>query len=106
MAWTVEELARWLDEVEPRMEQLDLFAWLGLTPDASPAEIQPAFHAVARTRHPDLFRTRLAAAELDRLVRAYARVTNAYAELRDPAACEAYARRLRPRPAQVARTRT
>jgi hypothetical protein len=103
VAWSVEELTRWLDDVEPRMEQLDLFAWLDLTPAAAAADVQPAFHAVARTRHPDLFRNRLSAAELDRLVRVYARIAAAYAELRDPARFEEVAASLRP---QVARTRT
>jgi hypothetical protein len=105
--WTVDELRRWLDEIEPQIDALDQFAWLGLQPVAAYDDIQPAFHQVARTRHPDLFRTRLDAAEMDRLVRVYARITSAYAELRDPARYEALARPHRPpRAAGGTRTRT
>ena len=117
MSWTVEELRRWLDAVEPMMDHRDPFAWLELKPTATPAEIQPAFHAVARNRHPDLYRSKLSPAEFDRLVRIYARIAAAYAELRDPARCEAHSRALRskhpppqitraPTPAQIARTAT
>jgi hypothetical protein len=105
MPWTVDELTRWLDEIEPRMEALDLFAWLELTPMATPLDIQPAFHAVARTRHPDLFRNKLAPADQDRLMRVYARITAAYAELRDPLRCSALARELRFGSRRVAATR-
>ena len=114
MAWTVDELLRWLDEIEPRIDLLDHFTWLGLKPAAPYEQLQPAFHAVARTRHPDLFRTRIDAAAMDRLVRVYARITSAYAELRDPARYEELARPLRSRvrtpqgsrAPQVARTPT
>ena len=40
MPWSVEELHRWLDEVEPRMDTVDLFAWLDLTPSATPADVE------------------------------------------------------------------
>ncbi len=95
MAWTVDELTRWLGEVEPVIEQRDLFTWLDLTRAALPAAIQPAFHEVARSRHPDLWRAKLSAVDHDRLVRIYARIAAAYAELRDPARCAAYAAALR-----------
>lgn len=105
MAWTVDELKRWLDEIEPRIDALDHFAWLELTTPAPYDDVQPAFHRVARTRHPDLFRTRIDAAEMDRLVRVYARITSAYAELRDPQRYDAIVRPLRQRLAPP-RTRT
>ncbi len=109
MGWSVEELVRWLDAVEPALEQRDPFTWLELTPWAAHADVQPAFHAVARNRHPDLYRVRLAAADLDRLVRVYSRIAAAYAELRDPARYEVLARTLRvgrPRPVNLPRTAT
>lgn len=108
MSWTVEELRRWLDAVEPMMDHRDPFAWLDLKPTATPADIQPAFHAVARNRHPDLYRSKLSPTEFDRLVRIYARIAAAYAELRDPARCEAHSRALRSKhpPPQITRAPT
>lgn len=93
--WTVEQLEAWLREVEPHADKRGKFEWLELPPIASQSAIQDAFHAIARTRHPDLFASRIDARMMDRLVRMYARVTAAYAELRDPQKCAAYLRELR-----------
>lgn len=95
MSWSVEQLEAWLREVEPGADKRGKFDWLEIPPIASASAIQDAYHAIARTRHPDLFRNRVDQKLLDRLVRMYARVTAAYAELKDPDRCAAYLRELR-----------
>lgn len=101
MSWSVKELVAWLDEVEPNADQRGKFDWLEIPPIASSTAIQDAYHAIARTRHPDLFR-KLDPKTLDRLVRMYGRVTAAYADLKEPEKCAAYLRELRgPRPQTV-----
>lgn len=95
MAWSTAEVLRWLDQVEPRADGRSHFEWLELGPTASSAAIQGAFHAIARTRHPDLFRTALTGGDYDRLVRMYARVAAAYAELRTPEGAANYLRQRR-----------
>ncbi|MBK9036380.1 MAG: hypothetical protein IPL61_34885 [Myxococcales bacterium] len=92
MAWTPHQVLAWLDQVEPRADGLSHFEWLELAPTAGSSAIQGAYHAVARTRHPDLFRKSLSARDFDRLTRMYARVTGAYAELRKPEAAATYLR--------------
>lgn len=97
--WSVNQLLAWLDEVEPIADRRGKFDWLEIPPIASSMAIQEAYHQIARSRHPDLFRARVDHRTLDRLVRMYARVTAAYAELKDPDKCAAYLRELRgPRP--------
>ncbi len=95
MAWSTAEVLRWLDQVEPRADDRSHFEWLELGPTASSAAIQGAFHAIARTRHPDLFRTALTGGDYDRLVRMYARVAAAYAVLRTPEGAANYLRQRR-----------
>lgn len=101
MTWSVKELVAWLNEVEPFADQRGKFDWLEIPPTASATAIQEAYHAIARSRHPDLFR-QLDPKILDRLVRMYGRVTAAYADLKEPEKCAAYLRELRgPRPQTV-----
>jgi curved DNA-binding protein CbpA len=95
VSWSVTELLAWLREVEPIADTRAKFDWLEIPPTASSTAIQEAYHRVARTRHPDLFRRRIEPALMDRLVRMYARITSAYAELKDPEKCGAYLRELR-----------
>lgn len=101
MSWSVKELVQWLNEVEPVADARGKFDWLEIPPTASSTAIQDAYHHIARTRHPDLFRT-LDPKTLDRLVRMYGRVTAAYADLKDPEKCAAYLRELRgPKPQSI-----
>ena len=101
MTWSVKELVAWLGEVEPNADQRGKFDWLEIPPTASSTAIQEAYHQVARSRHPDLFRN-LDPKLMDRLVRMYGRVTAAYADLKEPEKCAAYLRELRgPRPQTV-----
>jgi hypothetical protein len=95
VTWSVTELVAWLDEVEPIADRRGKFDWLEIPPIASPTAIQDAYHQIARTRHPDLFRNRVDAVVMDRLVRMYGRVTGAYADLKEPEKCAAYLRELR-----------
>lgn len=95
MAWSIAEVLGWLDQVEPRADGRSHFEWLELAPTASSRQIQGAFHAIARTRHPDLFRSVLTGGDYDRLVRMYARVSAAYAALRTSEAAANYLRERR-----------
>lgn len=95
MAWTGAQVVAWLDLIEPQAEHRSHFEWLEMVPSASSQAIQNAYHAVARTRHPDLLRTTLTARDHDRLVRMYARIANAYAALRPPEAAARYLRERR-----------
>lgn len=95
MAWSIAEVLAWLDQVEPRVDGRSHFEWLELAPTASSRAIQGAFHAIARSRHPDLFRAVLSGDDYDRLVRMYARVSAAYAALRTPAGAADYLRQRR-----------
>jgi curved DNA-binding protein CbpA len=97
VTWSVKELVAWLHQVDQRGK----FDWLEIPPTASSTAIQEAYHRIARTRHPDLFR-HLDPKLMDRLVRMYGRVTAAYADLKDPEKCGAYLRELRgPRPQTI-----
>jgi curved DNA-binding protein CbpA len=101
VTWSVKELVMWLQEVEPIADQRGKFDWLEIPPTASSTAIQDAYHKIARTRHPDLFR-QLDPKLLDRLVRMYGRVTAAYADLKEPEKCAAYLRELRgPKPQTI-----
>jgi hypothetical protein len=101
VTWSVKELVAWLQEVEPTADQRGKFDWLEIPPTASSTAIQEAYHRIARTRHPDLFR-QLDPKLMDRLVRMYGRVTAAYADLKEPEKCAAYLRELRgPKPPTI-----
>ena len=73
VSWSVNQLLAWLNEVEPIADQRGKFDWLEIPPIASSTAIQEAYHQIARTRHPDLFRSRIDVRTMDRLVRMYAR---------------------------------
>ena len=101
VSWSVNQLLAWLNEVEPIADQRGKFDWLEIPPTASSTAIQEAYHRIARTRHPDLFR-QLDPKLMDRLVRMYGRVTAAYADLKEPEKCAAYLRELRgPKPQTI-----
>jgi curved DNA-binding protein CbpA len=60
------------------------FELLELSPTDDMNQIRDAYHRIAGTRHPDLFRGKLPDGEAETLMRLFARVTGAYAALRDP----------------------
>ena len=63
---------------------------------ASPQDIQNAFHKIARTSHPDLFRHGLDAAELEVVTSAYAVVAGAYQQMRSASMQTSRMRPLKP----------
>jgi curved DNA-binding protein CbpA len=83
VSWSQARLAAWLDHVEPAIDRLSPFELLEIPPTASGDHVQRAFHEIASTRHPDLWRNQVPARQLERVVRVYGRVTAAYATLRD-----------------------
>jgi curved DNA-binding protein CbpA len=83
MIWNRAQLIAWLDATEPKVDTLTPFELLEIPPTASGQHIQRAFHAIAATRHPDVWRNHLDAAERERLIHVYGRVTAAYATLRN-----------------------
>ncbi len=82
--WTVARVLAWIEQHEANQGQMSLFDLLEIPPTASMTHVRQAFHAVAITRHPDVWRNRLSPSQLDHLVRTYSRVAAAYATLRDP----------------------
>jgi hypothetical protein len=58
---------------------------LEVAEDAAAQQIQDAFHKIARTSHPDLFRNGLDAQELELVTSAYAVVAGAYQHMRTAA---------------------
>jgi DnaJ-class molecular chaperone len=83
-------------------EQPDLYAILGVRPDATQAGIGHAYRSLLRRYHPDM---RAPVDESQRSVSdaALRHVVAAYAVLRDPARRADYDRKLRPRTQQVPR---
>lgn len=85
-AWEVPQLIAWLRQMGPKIDSLGPFELLDLSPTDDIERIRDAYHRIAASRHPDLFRGKLGAAESEQLMRMFARVTAAYAQLRDPEA--------------------
>jgi curved DNA-binding protein CbpA len=83
MTWNRAQLLAWLDRTEGDFERLTLFELLEIPPTASGQHVQRAFHAIAATRHPDVWRNHLDDAERERLTRVYGRIASAYAILRN-----------------------
>jgi hypothetical protein len=99
-AWEVPQLIAWLRQMGPKIESLGPFELLDLSPTDDMERIRDAYHRIAASRHPDLFRGKLGAAESEQLMRMFARVTGAYAQLRDPEARKKFGAR----PARAAAT--
>ncbi len=81
------DLAARRAEIEQRAASIDdhdYFQVLGVTPDTSPSELQTTYFALAKTYHPDRLPPELA--DIKPLVaRVFARITEAYRTLSDPA---------------------
>jgi curved DNA-binding protein CbpA len=80
--------------VSDRLDLLDYYTLLGLSPEASTAEVKRAFRRFARKYHPDRF----AGAPEEKLTRAsqiYRRGSEAYQVLTDPTSRRAYDRVVR-----------
>lgn len=83
-AWAIPQLLTWVRDVGARVDALGPFELLEIAPTDDLEAIRAAYHRVAATRHPDLFRGRLDADQAELLMRLFARVSGAYAQLRDP----------------------
>ena len=93
MAWSKTELMTWIARCEAQRTE-SLMDVLGVTEAASADALRDAFHGYAKNAHPDLHKLTLTAEDYERLVRAYCRVSLAYATLRDPESKEKYMREL------------
>lgn len=78
------DLLAWIARLEALPRDASHYEVLGLRMQCATELVVDAFRAVAAWTHPDLHRADLSAAETERLLRAYSRVTAAYAALRDP----------------------
>ena len=78
-------------DIDPARRERDLYAILGVDPDAPPAEITRAYRRLARRLHPD---TNPPGGNGDR----FSEATAAYDVLRDPEKRAAYDRARRPGP--------
>lgn len=83
-AWAVAQLNAWVQRVGPLVDTIGPFELLEIAPTDDLEAIRAAYHRIAATRHPDLFRGRLDAAETEALMRVFGRVSGAYVQLRDP----------------------
>ena len=89
-AWSKRELMGYLDRVVPVLNRLDHFELLDVVANASPKDIQSAFHAMAAGLHPDRHRNALSPEQHEKLITVYARIAEAYRVLRDPDNTAAY----------------
>lgn len=83
-AWEVPALIAWLRRIGPKVDSLGPFELLEMPALDDLEKVRLAYHGVAATRHPDLFRGRLGTAEAEMLMRVFSRISGAYAQLRDP----------------------
>lgn len=83
-AWAAAQVTAWIRAIGPKVSGLGPFELLELSPTDDYEQIREAYHQIAATRHPDLFRGQLGEAEAEALMRLFSRVSAAYAQLRDP----------------------
>jgi hypothetical protein len=76
-------LIAWLRSIGPKVDLLGPWELLEITPIDDLDAVREAYHRIAATRHPDLFRGKLGDVEYEQLMRLFARVTGAYALLRE-----------------------
>ncbi|MCE9574662.1 MAG: hypothetical protein K8W52_16050 [Deltaproteobacteria bacterium] len=103
VGWTVARVLAWIEQLEAGLDKMSLFDLLEIPPTASLTHVRQGFHAIAITRHPDVWRNRLSPSQLDHLVRVYGRVAAAYATLREPDERTRYLRNTRDSQPGIAR---
>jgi curved DNA-binding protein CbpA len=81
--WAPPRLIAWLRSIGPKVDLLGPWELLEITPVDDLEAVREAYHRIAATRHPDLFRGKLGEVESEQLMRLFARVTGAYALLKD-----------------------
>ncbi len=82
--WETPALIGWLRRIGPKADALSPFELLEISPTDDVEMIRTAYHAVAASRHPDLFRGRIGGPEAEQLMRVFGKVSNAYALLKEP----------------------
>ncbi len=91
-AQTFDQLAAFVGQIFPKLDQLSYYDLLGLPPAPTEAEIRTAFYRVSGDLHPDRYHM-LPDRELkDRLETVYARICEGYRVLSNPEKRAAYAR--------------
>lgn len=91
---TVQELRRLVDRLHAALPRESYYVFLGVAPQATPAEVQEAFYARAERLHPDRYQT-LGDAELrQRIYDVYKRIAEGYRVLSDPTLRRAYDRQV------------
>jgi hypothetical protein len=79
-------LVQRMEEMLLRLDSASLYEILSVSTDASPEEIQAAYHQQARQLHPDRFQTKGFSAEIrGKAEQVFARINQAYMTLRNPA---------------------
>jgi hypothetical protein len=100
MTWSRDELSRWVHLVEATSkDEADDLSVLGIQSVIGEEPLAQAFHALAREVHPDRWRGTFGATGSQRVVKAYARLTLAYARQRERFQLERRRGTLPPRPA-------
>lgn len=83
-AWEVPALIAWLRRTGPKVDSFGPFELLEMPAVDDTEQVRAAYHQVAATRHPDLFRGRLGSVEAEMLMRVFSKISGAYALMRDP----------------------
>ncbi len=87
------ELERRLDDMLQYTDSGDLYAILGVAPDAGDSEIKEAYHSLAKRYHPDRFQSNDSGPSLrSKAERLFASITGAYARLGNQASRSSYDR--------------
>ena len=93
-AQTSEQLAAFVRQIFPKLDQLSYYDLLGLASVATDAEIRMAFYRVSTDLHPDRYQMIPDFELKDRLETIYARICEGYRVLSSPERRAAYAKAL------------
>lgn len=91
---TAEQLAAYVQQIFPRLDQLTYYDLLGLPVGTDPATVRAAFYRMAAELHPDRYHTLADRVLKERLEAIYARVCEGYRVLTMPQKRAAYERAL------------
>jgi curved DNA-binding protein CbpA len=91
---TPEQLAAYVQQIFPRLDQLTYYELLGLSAGSDPTAVRAAFYRMAAELHPDRYHTLADRVLKERLEAIYARVCEGYRVLTTPQKRAAYERAL------------
>ena len=91
---TPEQLAGYVQQIFPRLDQMTYYDLLGVPAGSDPATVRAAFYRIAGELHPDRYHTLADRALKDKLETIYARVCEGYRVLTTPQKRAAYERAL------------